>query len=268
MTDLVLKTFSNGLLATHKSYGDKSLAENIARAEKAIEKVQYTERIWNKSRSQFMLKHLVCSQPDAWMRMRQISAEMASKRLAFVEAKFAYMENLAEAKVKREEAETTEGAKTDLLLIQAAKLETATKEMLTKIEGALKEMETLANMHDSLKEVLGDISELEFEKVQVKAHIKRAVMQATREMRDIGSIKSGNQEYLEQVGVCVTAVKAEIADYLLRESGTEVKNTSLLHSFLTDMAERYAPAAGVQAEILGFQLDPYEDLTFVPEEKQ
>lgn len=267
MTDLVLKTFSNGHLAKYKSYGGKSLAENIVRAEKAIEKVQYTEKIWDKSRSQFMLKHLVCSQPDAWMRMRQISAEMSSKRLAFVEAKFRYFENLAEARVKREEAETVEGAKSDLLLIQASQLEVVTEEMLTKIEGALKEIETLAKMHDSLKEVLGDISELEFEKVQVKAHIKRAVMQATREMRDIGSIKSGNQEYLEQVGVCVTAVKAEILAYLVRESDTGVRNTSLLHSFLDDVAERYAPAAGIQAEILGFQLDPYEDLTFVPEEK-
>ena len=100
--DLVVKTFTNDSIANYKSYGDKSLVENLQNAEVAINKVQYTERIWDRSRSQFMLKHLTCSQADNWTRLRQVSAEMARKRMALNEAKFGYMEAVAKAKIKKQ----------------------------------------------------------------------------------------------------------------------------------------------------------------------
>ena len=83
--DLVVKTFTNDSLTKYESYGGKSLVENLQNAELAVNKVKYTERIWDRSRSQFMLKHLTCSQADDWTRLRQVSAEMASKRMALNE---------------------------------------------------------------------------------------------------------------------------------------------------------------------------------------
>ena len=70
----------------------------------------------------------------------------------------------------------------------------------------MKEIESVSKMDDYLKELMCDISEEEFEKAQVKSHIKRAMTQATREVREHGIIKCGNQEYLEQVGVCVLSL--------------------------------------------------------------
>ena len=101
MNDLVLKNF-NGI-TEHKSYGGKTLQQNLDNAELAIAKVQYTERIWDRSRSQWMLKYLTCSNADGWLRLRQISAEMNRKRMALSEAKFGYMKKLTEAKIKRDE---------------------------------------------------------------------------------------------------------------------------------------------------------------------
>lgn len=86
-----------------KSYGGNSLAVNIDKAETAIANVQYTERIWDRSRSQWMLKHLTCSQADGWMRLRQIGAEMNRKRQALNEAKFGYLKSKMKIGVKREE---------------------------------------------------------------------------------------------------------------------------------------------------------------------
>ena len=80
-----------------KSYGGNSLAVNIEKAETAIANVQYTERIWDRSRSQWMLKHLTCSQADGWLRLRQIGAEMCRKRQALNEAKFGYLKKQAQA---------------------------------------------------------------------------------------------------------------------------------------------------------------------------
>lgn len=266
--DLVVKTFTNDSIANYRSYGDKSLVENLQNAEVAINKVQYTERIWDRSRSQFMLKHLTCSQADNWTRLRQVSAEMARKRMALNEAKFGYMEAVAKAKIKKQKHEQEpEPLKRELLEIQVMKMESQNAELLVKVEGALKEIETLAEMHDQLQEIIGEVSEEEFEKAQVQSHIKRAMTQSIREVREKKVIGCGNQEYLEQVGVCVTSAMTEIQQYLIQEKTSGVANTSLLHSFVDDFAERYEPVAKQQADFLGFSADANNLLTYTPTEK-
>ena len=263
MTDLILKSF-NGV-AQHKSYGGKTLQENLENAEKAIAKVQYTERIWDRSRSQWMLKFLTCSNADGWLRLRQVSAEMNRKRMALSEAKFGYMKKLTEAKIKRDEMlEENNEHKKLLLEIEAAEFESHAAETLIKVEGALKEVETLAQMHDELKERLGDITEEQFEKAQTKAHIKRAVMQAVREVKECGKIKCGNAEYLEQSGLSTTSVLRDIFDFLKVEEESGVGDTSMLHQFLDATATKYEGAAIQQAEWLGFDPNANINLTYEP----
>ncbi len=264
MTDLILKSF-NGV-AQHKSYGGKTLQQNLENAEKAIDKVRYTERIWDRSRSQWMIKFLTCSNADGWLRLRQIGAEMNKKRLALSGAKFGYMKSLTEAKIKRDEMlEETNENKRLLLEIEDAEKETDAGEILIKVEGALKEVETLGQMHDQLKAKLGDnITEEEFEKAQTKAHIKRAVMQAIREVKECGKIKCGNAEYLEQSGLCTTAILKDIFIFLEEESEAGISDTSMLHQFLDATADKYESAAIQQAEWLGFDPDTNMSLTFGP----
>tara|TARA_Y100000310_G_C20647664_1_gene797551 strand:+ start:1006 stop:1791 length:786 start_codon:yes stop_codon:yes gene_type:complete len=260
MKDLILKTF-NGI-GPQKSYGGNSFAVNLANAEKAVAKVKYTENIFDRARSQFMLKHLTCSNDDDWTRMRQISAEMWSKRTALSEAKFGFMEKITEAKIKREEMEKETGDKALLLKIQAARLENQAQEMLPKMEGALKEIETLAQMHDSLKERLGEITEENFEKAQTKSHIKRALAQSIREVRECGTIRNGNQEYLEQIGVSATSALKEILRYLKWEESSQELSTIAQHKFAEDFAEKYADVNTQQAEYLGFDPNANNDLTY------
>ena len=261
MTDLILKGF-NGI-TQYKSYGGKSLQENLDNVEKAIAKVQYTERIWDRSRSQWMLKFLTCSNADGWLRMRQISAEMSRKRMVLSETKFGYMKNLTKAKIKRDEMLEEDNENKRLLLeIEAAEFESHAAETLVKVEGALKECETLAKMHDELKEKLGEITEAEFEKEQTKAHIKRAVMQAVREVKECGRIKTGNAEYIEQSGLCTTAILKEISEFIEKESETGVGDTSMLHEFLDYIADKYEGAVIQQAEWLGFDPNLNMNITY------
>jgi methionine salvage enolase-phosphatase E1 len=263
MTDLILKSF-NGV-AKQKSYGGKTLKENLDNAEKAIAKVQYTERIWDRSRSQYMLKYLTCSNADGWLRLRQISSEMSRKRSALSEAKFNYMKKKTKAKIKCDEMLEEENENKKLLLeIEAAEFESQANEILVKVEGALKECETLAQMHDQLKERLGTITEEAFEEAQVKGHIKRATMQAIRDVKHTGRISIGNAEYLEQSGLSTSAIQAEILLFIEKESKSGIGDTSMLHKFLDAIAEKYEGAAIQQAEWLGF--DPHADknLTYEP----
>jgi len=245
------------------SYGGNSLAVNIEKAEIAIADVQYTERIWDRSRSQWMLKHLTCSQADGWMRLRQVSAEMSSKRMALNESKFGYLKKKAEIGVKREEMLDASPANYKLLEIEIMELEAQTQEVLVKVEGALKEVQTLGGMHDTLKERLGDITEEEFEKAQTKAHIKRAMQQATREVRECGTIKTGNQEYLEQSGVSATYALKLIKEFLIQEE--KATNTSMLYDFLDKVAVELEPASNLQLEIFGFVSDVDLSLTYTPQ---
>ena len=257
MTELVLKSF-NGI-TQHKSYGGNSLETNLINAEKVIKHVQYTERIWDRSRSQWILKFLTCSNPDGWLRLRQISAEIVSKRMALSEAKWSYMKKLTEAKIRRESMlEETSKNKKLLLEIEAAEFEQYAAESLVLVEGALKEVETLGQMHDELKERLGDITEEEFEKAQTRSHIKRAVTQAIREVKETGKIRTGNMEYLEQIGLSTTAVLKDIFIFLEEESQAGVKDTSMLHKFVEETAIKYEDATIQQAEWLGY--DPNVNL--------
>jgi len=263
MTDLILKSF-NGV-AKQKSYGGNTLEVNLANASKAIEKVQYTEKIWDRSRSQWMLKFLTCSNADGWLRMRQIGAEMCKKRMTLASVKFDYLKNLTKAKIKRDEMLEEDNENKKLLLeIESAECEHNAAETLVKVEGALKEVETLAQMHDTLKEKLGDINEEEFEKAQTKSHIKRATMQAIREVKECGKIKCGNAEYLEQAGLSTTAILKDIFIFLEEESQAGVEDTSLLHRFLETTAEKYEGAMIQQAEWLGFDPDTNKNLTYEP----
>ena len=263
MTDLILKSF-NGV-AQHKSYGGKTLQQNLENADKAIAKVQYTERIFDRSRSQWMLKFLTCSNSDGWLRFRQISAEMNRKRMALQDAKFGYMKKLTEAKIKRDEMLEEENENKKLLLeIEATEKECQAAESLVKVEGALKEVETLAQMHDELKPRLGDITEEEFEKCQTQAHIKRATMQAVRDVKHTGRIGVGNAEYLEQSGVSTSAIQKEILSFIEQESKSGIGDTSMLHQFLDAIADKYEGTAIQQAEWLGFEPNANLDFTYEP----
>ena len=164
--------------------------------------------------------------------------------------------------VKREEMDKASPANYRLLEVEIMELESQMQEVMVKVEGALKEVQTLSGMHDSLKEHLGEISEEEFEKAQTKGHIKRAMQQSIREVRECGRIKTGNQEYLEQSGVCVTHAFGLITDYLEQEKNA--KNTTLLHSFLDAVAEELEPVANLQLEIMGFDSDTNLSLTYDP----
>jgi hypothetical protein len=258
-----LQTLSNQL-PTIPSFGNKSLQKNIEEGNQAIARTEYLEHVWDKSRSQWQMKHLVCNQADGWLRLRQVAAEMSKKRMALSEAQFKYSEHLVKAQIRREKAEKATGLEAQLLNIKADRAEYYASEILVKVEGALKEVQGLAAMHDSLKEQLGEVNEAEFEKAQTKAHIKKAMQLAIRDVRYNNTIGLGAQGYLEDSGVCISHARKAIDEYLAQEQS--VSNTSLLYSFLDEYAELVEPAADLQLELLGYDPSTLEHLTYNPQD--
>lgn len=249
-----------------ESYGGRELGENIERANKEIARLSYLGRVWDRSRSQYTLKHLTCGNPHPWLRMRQISAELENRSIAIEGAKHAYMKAVIAAKMARSKAETCEDPlRQELLLVIASEKDSNARNILIKLEGSLKEISTLAQMHDKLREQVGDVTEAEFEKAQVKSHLSRVFQQAAWDVRSTGHIGAGNQEYFEQIGVSVAAAEKDVIDFVNAERQDRPDTTNMLHAWMYEMAEKYAKVANEKAAWLGFDADADLSLTYTPE---
>lgn len=91
--------FARGKLADLKSFGGKSLAENMDRVDGAIKKTKELSNVYNRNHSEWTRRHINLDHYDPWFNMRQISAEMSSRRAALDEAKYRHMKN--EVKLRR-----------------------------------------------------------------------------------------------------------------------------------------------------------------------
>ena len=274
------------------SFGGSTLAENMKSADLAIADMNWTERIWDRSRSQWSLKHIVHSFPSHWKNLRQISAEMQRKRDALREAKYNYSKKLADSEIKKAEIESKKyeisqlndessesynphkakviKAEIKKLEIEVAEIEDGAECGIPKIEGALKEIHTLKSMYDQLTQKIAEetgcgideLSEEDFEKYEARSHIKYAVDQAIREVRMTGVIKTGVQQYLEQCGINVTHILKDIRNYLQHEESFETGTTQEKYEFLEIIANKYENAAKEQVKIMGFDEDPVKEITY------
>lgn len=260
------------------SFGGGTLLSNIKKAETAIAKIEYTERIWDRSRSQWTLKHLVHSFSSDWKNLRQVSAELQRKRDAIREAKFGYAKKLQEVELKFAEIDTlnetpattdaairVREAKIGMLEIEIAEIQTYAEAGVVKIEGALKEILTLEELHDQLVARIGNITEEEYEKQEAVSHMKHAIDQAIRDIRASGRIGTGVQEYLQQCGINCSTIFKDIMKMLEDELKGDDLTTDTQYQFLNDMAEKYQDCALAQSKILGFTEQSNSELTYRPE---
>jgi hypothetical protein len=87
------------------------------------------------------------------------------------------------------------------------------------IDGALKDVLTLHDLYNQLKDKVGDITEEDVEKEESKAHLQRSITQCVRDVRQSGSITKGEQQYLEQIGVNPSKMQEVIRAYVQQEKG-------------------------------------------------
>ena len=72
-------------IANIKSFGNKTLVENLVKAETAIKKVEREQKNYNHSHSQFAWKHFVIGgQHSSSRSIRQIASEIQNKKMALI----------------------------------------------------------------------------------------------------------------------------------------------------------------------------------------
>jgi hypothetical protein len=252
------KVFGQGSLAKTESFGNRSLAENTALVDTALQKTSELQNVWNRSHSQWSWKHINLSYLSPEKNMRQIAAEISGKKNALNEAKWRQVKN--EVKIKKIEEQLAEGNldywKEVDLKVKLLELKETMATGTAYIEGAMKDVLALTDLYDQLQEQLGDITEEELEVRESKSHLKRSIVQCIRDVRQSGSITKGEQEYLEQIGVNPMKMLNTIRGYVAQEAQSDSWDNSGLHNFVNRIVDELIDVAQVdkiRMENMGFK---------------
>jgi hypothetical protein len=262
------KVFGKGTIAKTESFGGRSLAQNAERVDLAISNTKDLQNIWNRSHTQWMWKHLNLSYLDPYKNMRQIAAEIARKRQALNEAKWRQIRT--EMKIRKIEEQLANPESLDYwteveLKVKLAEQQEGLAEGMSYIEGAMKDVLALNDLFEQLKEKTKDFSEIEIERAESKAHLRRSVVQCIRDVRQSGSISKGEQEYLEQIGINPMKMMLKIREYVAYESAQESWDVTPLHNFVDALADELIDVCKVdqiRLALLGFDSEPLTDITF------
>jgi chromosome segregation ATPase len=274
--------FGRGLVGNKESFGGRSLQENTQKVDQALANVDELQNVWNHSHSQWTWRHLNLSYHAPYKNMRQIAAEVSSKKAALNEAKWRHVEN--EVKLRKYEDELLHGQEqNDLgywreveLKIKIAKLQEGLADGMKYIEGAMKDVLTLNELYEQLKSKVSGFSEADMEAEETKTHLKRALVQCIRDVRQYGSITKGEQEYIEQIGVNPMKLQGLLKKYVEAEAKDEKWDVSGLYEFVDKLADELTDVYKVdqvRMQMQGFKPDTFLEYSYankvalLPEEK-
>jgi hypothetical protein len=260
--------FGHGTLGNIESFGGKSLLQNTVEVDKALANVGELESIWNHSHTQWTWKHINFSYHSPMKNMRQISAEISSKKGALNSAKWRQVKNeLKIRKIQDQLARGNEDGSLDYwkeveLKIKLAELEEGMVEGAQYIEGAMKDVLAMNDMYEQLKERVNSFSEYDVELEESKSHLKRSLVQCIRDVRQGGSITKGEQEYMEQIGVNPMKLQKVIRIYVASEEEDDSWDVSKLYEFVDNMTNELIDHYQVDRKVMelrGFKDQPLEE---------
>jgi hypothetical protein len=222
-------------------------------------------------RSSTMLRNMTIGNEYTPMRrLRQIASELQHKQQALVENKFKIQKDLQKAKIYRAKAaKESDPLGKDLLLIKAEEKEELVKLSKRPYLGALREVLQLTQLHDAIVEQMrqkyGKVDEEVFEKEEARYWIKRIFAQSLRYLRQQGTINTGNQEVLEQIGLDPVAIHNLLSEYLKDQAGRTEASSADLENFLEQCASRYHISVVEKAKRSGLPTETLTEHLFVEE---
>lgn len=260
--------FGHGSTGNLPSFGNRSLNENALIVDSALKNVGELQNIWNHSHSQWVWKHINLSYHSPYKNMRQIAAEINSKKNALNEAKWKKIKN--EAKMRKIEEQLIDGVndywKEVDLKIKLAELKEGDVESTVFIEGAMKDVLALQEMYEQLKTKVNSFNEEDFELEETKSHLKRSIVQCIRDVRQSGFISKGEQEYVEQIGVNPSKLQRVIQKYVKEEAEQESWDSTGLFNFVDKLTNELTEIHQVdkkRMELQGFNHDISRNISHI-----
>lgn len=221
------------------SFGNNSFSQNLAEAEKAISDLSKETRIFNRGNTQFTWRRFVLKHATPMRNIRQISAEIEEKKHALLEAKFGYLEKMAERDELLEAFETANGALRRSIALKIRRIEEEAMILVPPIEGAIKDVLTLTQIYHELAQKLNGYTERDFENMEVEYWIKRLFSQSLRDLREMGTISKGEQEAIEDMGINISMAKKDMDEYLNKEMKSKDVSIDGLEDFLNSCVKKY-----------------------------
>jgi hypothetical protein len=264
--------FGRGLIGDKDSFGGSTLNENSAKVDQALANVEELQSIWNHSHTQWTWRHLNLSYHSPIRNMRQVAAEMASKKAALSEAKWRQVES--EMKMRKIEEELNRGLEEGTidywrevdLKIKLAKMKEGASTGTLYIEGAMKDVLALNDLYEQLKAKVTGFSEHDVEKEETKSHLQRSLVQCIRDVRERGAISKGEQEYIEQIGVNPMKLQGLLQKYVASEAEEDNWSVSGLYEFVDKLTDELADVYKVdhkRMELQGFNPEPVADYSYI-----
>jgi len=170
--------------------------------------------------------------------MRQIMAEVEKRKGALAEAQVNHAKHLKEIERLQDETDPLLQAKYRQKCVNISLME-------SKINGSFKDIATLIDAYNNIKEANGieDWDEVAFEKEEKKHHVRRAFELMYRNLFNTGRSSESTVEYCQQFGlhpqVCMTEVQGYLQYTAERIQNKDYPHANDLEEFLDEMAEKY-----------------------------
>ena len=170
--------------------------------------------------------------------MRQIMAEVEKRKGALAEAQVNHAKHL-------KEIERLEDSDDPVLQAKYRQKCVGLSTMEQKINGSFKDIATLIDAYNNIKEAHGidEWDEVAFEKEEKKHHVRRAFELMYRNLFNTGRSSESTVEYCQQFGlhpqVCMTEVQGYLQYTAERIQNQDYPHANDLEEFLDEMAEKY-----------------------------
>lgn len=205
---------------TEKTFELKSIPnielENIS---KKMNEFHEVSNIFGRRSSSFSRINLTLNHITPYQNLKQCTAEIESRRLALKDNYFKLKKNII--KLKRLKYRTTQSKLEfdfdfQLIQIEIEELEASIIDSRLYIEGALKEIAIFQQAYSEIVEAFNieNWDEKDFEEAEAEYQIKRCFQQCFRDIIESRTIRSDNQEWLEQLGINPMSIITEITEAL------------------------------------------------------
>ena len=214
-------------------------------------KTKYFDR--NNSQTTLSMMSITMLNGQSPMRMmRQVLAEVEKRKMALAEAQVSHAEQLDE--IKKLEQQTEQDPDNSVLQAKLRLAYVSITTLESKINGSFKDIATLIDSYNSIKEKNGidEWDEEAFEREEKRHHIRRAFELMYRNLMDGGRASTATIEYMQQYGIHPQVGLAEVQAYLNHVTDRLRKNIRLhsndLEEFLDQMANKYYECADITSE--------------------
>ena len=206
------------------------------------EKTKFFDR--NNSQSTLAMMSLTMLNGHSPMRMmRQVLAETEKRKMALAEAQVSHAKALRN--IEKLQDKLFNDPDNNVLSAKLRAAFVGIEMMESKINGSFKDIATLINAYNNLKENHGvtDWSEEEFEESEKRHHVRRGFELMYRNLMDGGRASTATIEYMQQYGVHPQVGLTEVQGYIKTVSNMiankHIPHSNHLEDFLDEMADKY-----------------------------